>query len=68
VTVRIAERNITVRQGHVGHPDLTLIADAKTWIGFLRKERNIGWAIIRRKIRLKGSLKLLLYFGSCFPG
>ena len=38
-----------------------------TWIGFLRKERNIVWALLRRKIRLQGPLKLLVAFGKCFP-
>ena len=48
-------------------PDLHVIADSKTWIGFLKKERNIVWALVRRKIRLRGPLKLLVAFGKCFP-
>ena len=66
-TILIADKKITVQEGHVGMPDLHVTADAKTWIGFLRQERNIVWAIIRRKVRLKGPLKLLLSFGKCFP-
>lgn len=67
-TIVIADKTITVEEGHRGKPDLHVTADARTWIGFLRKERNIVWAIFRRKVRLKGPLKLLLAFGKCFPG
>jgi NAD-dependent dihydropyrimidine dehydrogenase PreA subunit len=66
-TIVIADKKITVKEGHVGKPDLRVAADAKTWIGFLRQEKNIVWAIIRRKVRLNGPLKLLLAFGKCFP-
>jgi len=66
-TIVIADERITVKEGHVGEPDLNVAADAKSWIGFLRRERNIAWAIIRRKVRLKGPLQLLLAFGKCFP-
>jgi Fe-S-cluster-containing hydrogenase component 2 len=66
-TVVIGEHKISVKEGHVGQPDLHVTADSQTWIGFLRKERNIVWALLRRKIRLAGPLKLLLAFGKCFP-
>ena len=32
-----------------------------------RKEKSLVWALIRGKIRLKGSPKLLVAFGKCFP-
>lgn len=66
-TVAIREQKISVQEGHVGQPNLHVTADSQTWIGFLRKERNVGWALLRRKIRLEGSLKLLVAFGKCFP-
>jgi epoxyqueuosine reductase QueG len=66
-TVVIQEQKISVKEGHVGQPDLHVTADAQTWIGFLRKERNGVWALLRRKIRLDGPLKLLVAFGKCFP-
>ena len=28
---------------------------------------SLVWALLRRKIRLKGPLKLLVAFGKCFP-
>ena len=66
-TIVIGDKQITVEEGHVGEPDLHVIADTKTWLGFLRQEKSIVWAILRRKVRLKGPLKLLLAFGKCFP-
>lgn len=67
VTIVIQDQKIDVQEGHHGAPDLRVTADTKTWIGFLRKEKNIVWALMTRKIRLKGSPKLLLAFGNCFP-
>jgi putative sterol carrier protein len=56
-----------VKEGHVGQPDLHVTADSHTWIGFLRKEKNVVWALLWRKIRLDGPRKLLVAFGKCFP-
>ncbi len=66
-TVEIREQMLTVKEGHVGQPDLHVTADSQTWIGFLRKEKNVAWALLRRKIRLDGPLRLLVAFGKCFP-
>lgn len=66
-TIVIQDQKIMVKEGHVGQPDLHIAADSQTWIGFLRKERNVVWALLRRQIRLKGPLKLLVAFGKCFP-
>lgn len=66
-TVVIQEQKLRMEVGHVGQPDLRVTADSQTWIGFVRKEKNIVWALLRRKIRLDGPLKLLVAFGKCFP-
>lgn len=66
-TVVIRDQTIQVQQGHHGRADLHVIADSRTWIKFLAKEYNLAWALIRRKIRLKGSPKWLRAFGRCFP-
>jgi hypothetical protein len=47
--------------------DLRVTADSETWLGFLAKERSLLWALLRRKIRIKGSPRLLVAFGKCFP-
>jgi Fe-S-cluster-containing hydrogenase component 2 len=67
VTVVIRDRTLQVESGHIGKADLSVTADSQTWLGFLAKERNIVWALVRRKIRVRGSLKLLQAFGKCFP-
>jgi ferredoxin len=66
-TVVIRDQTIRVEEEHVGQPDLQITADSQTWLGFLRKERGLIWALMRRKIRLKGSPWLLVAFGRCFP-
>ncbi len=66
-TVIIRDKTIRVEPGHVDTANLQIVADSQTWLGFLAKERNLIWALIRRKIRLKGSPRLLIAFGKCFP-
>jgi ferredoxin-NADP reductase/ferredoxin len=66
-TIVIRNKALQVEDGHVGVPSLRVTADTRTWLGFLAKERNLVWALLTRKIRLKGSPKLLVAFGKCFP-
>jgi ferredoxin len=66
-TVTIRDQKLEVTEGHSGKADITVTADAQTWLGFLAKERNLVWAFLRWKIRIKGSPRLLLAFGKCFP-
>jgi len=66
-TVIIQNKTVRVEEGHIGKADLSVTADSKTWLAFLAKEQNIIWALIRRKIQIRGSLKLLQAFGKCFP-
>jgi putative sterol carrier protein len=66
-TVVIGDKTIEVKEGHVGTPDLHVTADSRTWIDFLAKEKNLLWAIMSRKIRIKGPPRLLKAFARCFP-
>ena len=66
-TIVIRDRTLKVMDGHHGEPDLRVIADGDTWLRFLRKEASLPWALLRRRVRLKGSPRLLLAFGRCFP-
>ena len=66
-TIVIRNKELQVEEGHVGNADLHVTANARTWLGFLRKERNLIWALLTRRIRMKGSPRLLLAFGKCFP-
>lgn len=66
-TVTIRDRTVHVEAGHRHSADLKITADSTTWLRFLAKEQNLVWALLQRKIRTKGALKLLQAFGRCFP-
>lgn len=66
-TITIRDKKISVESGLLGDPDLRVTADTQTWLGFLAHERNLVWALVSRRIRLKGSPLLLVKFGKCFP-
>lgn len=67
VTVQIADGALRIDEGLIGRADLTVTADADVWIHFLRKETNLFWQLLRRRIKLRGDPRLLLAFGRCFP-
>jgi Fe-S-cluster-containing hydrogenase component 2 len=67
VTIRIRNQTIEIEQGLVGKANVRVTADAKTWLGFLAKEKGLIPSVLRRKIRVAGNPKLLLGFGKCFP-
>ncbi len=66
-TITIKNRTLDIKDGLAGKADVHVTADSKTWLAFLAKEKSLPLALIRRKIRIKGSPKLLLAFGKCFP-
>ena len=67
-TAVIRGGTIQVRDGLHGTADCAVTADSDAWLGFLRKERWLVWALVRRTVRVKGSPRLLAAFGRCFPG
>jgi len=66
-TIMIRDGALQVESGHQGQADIRITADSETWLGFLAKERSLLWASLRRRIRIKGSPRLLVAFGRCFP-
>lgn len=66
-TAIIKDQRLKVLEGHQGQPDLEVIADGNTWLRFLNKEVSIFRCLVSRSIKLKGSPRLLLAFGKCFP-
>jgi NAD-dependent dihydropyrimidine dehydrogenase PreA subunit len=66
-TVVIGDRTIAVQEGHSGNAQVQVTADGDTWLGVLSRERSLIWAMLRRKIRVRGPLRLLAAFGKCFP-
>jgi ferredoxin len=66
-TVEIRGGRIRVQEGRHGQPDLEIVADSRTWLDFLAKNRGLLGALLRRRIRLAGSPRLLRRFAACFP-
>ncbi|HEX7767033.1 MAG TPA: SCP2 sterol-binding domain-containing protein, partial [Nitrospira sp.] len=66
-TIVIQNKTLQIHHGHVGTRHLHVFADSRTWLGFVRKERNLLWALLSRKIRIQGPPRLLIAFGKCFP-
>ena len=67
VTVVIGDRTIRVDEGHVGQADLRVVADSRTWLGLLAGDVSPVRALLLRRIRLRGSPRLLRAFSRCFP-
>jgi len=66
-TVAIDGKTLHVAESHEGTADFKMTADSETWLRFLRKETSMPWALLLRRIRIKGSPRLLLAFARCFP-
>jgi len=66
-TVTIRDKSLAVREGLEGKSDLHITADSQTWVKFLAKETNLVKALVTRKIKIKGSPKLMMAFAKCFP-
>jgi epoxyqueuosine reductase QueG/putative sterol carrier protein len=66
-TVIIRDKTVTVQDDLIGAADLHVTADSRTWIRFLAKEAGLPWALVSRRIRIKGSPKLMKAFAKCFP-
>lgn len=66
-TITIRNAKVDVQEGLTGTPDCAVTADSATWLGVLRKERNVVAGIVFRKIRVKGKISLLTAFARCFP-
>jgi len=66
MTIDIRDRRLTAMEGLDGHADLHVIADSTTWIGFLAKQKSLFWALLTRRVRLRGPIRLLRTVGRCF--
>jgi epoxyqueuosine reductase QueG len=66
-TIVIRAGTISVADGFHGEPNLRVTTDTATWLGFLAKEKSLPWALLSRRIKLRGNPKWLLAFGKCFP-
>ena len=65
-TVIISNKTLQIQDGHVGKPDISIIADSQTWLNILAHKQPVILALIQRKLRIKGSPRLLQAFSRCF--
>jgi ferredoxin/putative sterol carrier protein len=65
-TIIIRDGTLHVERGHQGQADLHVTADSTTWVRFLRGEANLLWALLLRRVRLRGSPLHLRTFSQCF--
>lgn len=66
-TVVIRDQTLLIDEGHRGVADLRVSADARSWIRFLNHEVSLIRLLATRRLRIKGSPRLLAAFGRCFP-
>ena len=68
------QADIVIRNGKLlvnppekSSPDVTIRADAQTWLRFLAEEISMAWALVTFRIRISGKLWLMKDFQKCFP-
>ncbi|MBV8488836.1 MAG: SCP2 sterol-binding domain-containing protein [Planctomycetaceae bacterium] len=69
-TVVIRDRRIEVQNGLQGTADVTIRADSKAWVKFLRHEWSLFRLLVTRALQIRPLLRgvrLLAAFGRCFP-
>ena len=66
-TIAIRNNSLAVQDGLAGAPDILIKADARTWLDFLAREKNLVTALVQRRIKIKGSPRLMQSFAKCFP-
>lgn len=66
-TVTIRDKTIRVEHGLHGEANLTVRADAQSWVRFLNHKLTGVFAVMTRRIRIEGDPRLLIAFGNCFP-
>lgn len=66
-TIHIKDKKIEIQHQLNGKPDVHVIADSETWLKFIGKEIHLLKAILTRKIKVKGNVRLMKSFGKCFP-
>ena len=65
-TIVLKEKTLQIQEGHVGVPDIVIIVDSQTWLELLARPKRIIWAIVQRKLRIRGPLSLMQAFRRCF--
>ncbi|MCX6479017.1 MAG: SCP2 sterol-binding domain-containing protein [Mycobacterium sp.] len=67
VTYVIDHGTLRIEEGRTGEPDLSVKADADTWLAIASGEKNPLWAVLSGKLRITGSRRHFDTFKRCFP-
>lgn len=65
--VTIREGRLTVSPGTSERADITIIADSRAWLAYLRGEAGLLPALLTGRVRIRGRLALMKRFAQCFP-
>ena len=65
-TIVLKEKTLQIQEGHMGIPDIVITVDSQTWLELLANPKRTVWAVIRRKLRIRGPLSLMQAFRRCF--
>ncbi|VAX30738.1 Iron-sulfur cluster-binding protein [hydrothermal vent metagenome] len=65
LTVALAERKISVEEGHQGIADLKVEADTGTWLKIAGREISSFWPVLTRKLKISGNPMRLMQFQNC---
>ena len=67
VTVRIDDGTLEVNDGLIGEADIRVRTDGRLWLDVVTKRRSPVWAVLTRRLKVKGDRSLLDRFAACFP-
>jgi len=67
VTYVIDHGTLQIEEGRTGTPDISVDVDSETWLGIVSGRNNPVWAVVTRKMRVKGNIRHLETFQRCFP-
>ncbi len=65
-TFSIADKKLTVEEGLHHTPNILIQVDSEAWINLLNNRLNPIWAVLSRKLKIKGERRLLFQFQRCF--
>ena len=65
-TVVIKEKTLQVLDDHVGKANVEVTVDSQVWLAILAGTQRIVSNIFKRKLRVKGNIRLLRSFSRCF--
>ena len=65
-TFIIKDKTLTIEEGLIGTADIEIEIDGHDWINLLNNRLNPIWAVVSRKLKIKGDRELLFRFQKCF--